>query len=271
MSVSVIDRLSTNFTDTSLPKLYRDTILNSGSRYLFDFLDSYSNPNADGALSAGAVFKNMVDGAPDGEFVGAAAIANLAGKAGLSMPGVGSGGSVTSYIDLGVGYDMAALDHDFLDIVWFKTPASGLVTGFPQILVLGAFGGESTLQLSLSGGTDGNTPRFSVANSAGVATTRSAAAGTGGGARAQMAVSRVGNTVTLYVNGAQISTTSAFTGTLYSAAGQSAKLGAGYKGTIYRVLKEDLTLSGAEAGRTPAAQALAQVAADFAANSARFS
>ena len=40
MSVSIIQKLAASFTDTSLPKLYRDPTIDVGSKYCFDFTNA---------------------------------------------------------------------------------------------------------------------------------------------------------------------------------------------------------------------------------------
>ncbi|MBB3940682.1 hypothetical protein GGR39_002339 [Novosphingobium fluoreni] len=271
MAVSIIDRLSTNFTDATLPKLYRDIVLNPGSMYLFDFLSSYSNPNADGNLAPGATFKNMVDGAADAVLIGSSAtIVNLPGRAGISMPGVG-GGAPTTSIELGGAgaFSLHASNHDFLEFAWIKTPSAGFVTGYPQILVNGVFGNEGNDQISITTHSDGKTPRISIANAAGVANTLSGSSGQGLGAPTQVGMARIGSALRLYINGALVSSGSG-PATLYDTSAQKTKLGAGYKGTVYRVGKEDLTVSAAASGLSLVAQADAVMAADYATNAPRF-
>lgn len=275
MGNSVIERLSTPFTDASLPRLYRDPILNTGSMFLFDFLDGFSNPNGDGNLAAGASFANLVDGAPGATIVGTtASFASLSGRAGLAIPGATGAAGTANYVDLGTSYNLAALNHDFLMILWLKTVASGFTTGYPQILVQGPFSNEGNDQVSITMGSDGKTPRGSVANSTGTGASASGASGAGLGAVQQLAMFRAGSTLALSLNNVAVTPQTVIPGTgLYdvsSSGSPSTKIGAAYKGTMYRAYKEDLTVSAAAIGSTPAAQAAAQIAADYAANASRF-
>lgn len=267
---TINERLTGNFSDTTMPKMVLDPIVNAGSMYLLDFLNAYCNPNADGALTAGMIFKNLVDGADDAVLVGAASVANLTGKAGISMPGTGSGGGITTYIDLGTDYDLHTPNPDFLVIAWVKAPASGYITTYPQILILGVYGNEGQDQYSVTMGSDGKTPRVSVANAAGTAFATAATGGASNGVITQIALSRVGTLVTLYVNGVAVATQTMTGSGIYDSSAQRVKIGAGFKGTVYRVAEENLTVSAAAAGKTTAAQALAQVVLDYTVNIGRF-
>lgn len=118
----VIERLSSAFTDTSLPKLYRDKSLNKGSLLLFDPGDPYCrNGVAAGALTTSAIFKNLVDGGADFTITQSGNAASLnAGAGGVTFPGVAANGM---QISAGPGYDLSTLDHDFLALLWVKIPA----------------------------------------------------------------------------------------------------------------------------------------------------
>lgn len=270
MPNSVINKLALDFTDTTLPKLYADPALNEGSMYLFDFLTEQGNPNADGAIAAGSSFPNLVDGGAAASLVGTSAtVSNLSGKAGISMPGVG-GASPTTYIDLGASYDLSGTNADFLSIIWCKTPSVGYVSPYPQILVQGPFGNEAQAQISFTTGNTGQKARFSVANAAGTQSVIELTSSVGIDAPTQYALARIGAALYLFKNGVQV-LTAPYTGSgLYNASAQRAKLGAGYKGTLYRLLKENLTVSCEDSGLSGLAQATATVAADYEANSARF-
>jgi hypothetical protein len=96
------------FTDTALPKLYRDSVINTGTEWVYDALDTYSYP-AQSAPTAGDVW---------GSLTPAAANATLSGT------GVGFSGGFTK---TGAGYfnapatgKVAASADGLLFVIWFK-------------------------------------------------------------------------------------------------------------------------------------------------------
>ncbi|WCT78681.1 hypothetical protein [Novosphingobium humi] len=264
--VSVIQRLSSAFTDTTLPKLYRDPIMNAGTLALFDFLNAYCNPNPDGALASGATFNNLVEGSAIGATLNASGnVSNLTGKAGLSLSGAAGGTAKLLTFGAAGAFDDAVLKHHFLYTLWLKTPAASPASGYTPLLSLSpsGAGNGNNAQMWSDTGSDGYTVRFQQGT--GSSTTNSQRAATANNAVAQVGYRmNPGNgEYELFYNGASV------TGTLtggptspLSAAAMTLAIGGGYKGTIYRVGIEDLTVSGLTAA--------AQVAADYAANSARF-
>lgn len=135
MTYSFIQRSGSNFTDTSIKKMQLDLLVTDGSLYRLDFLNGYSNPNPDGTLAGGAVFKNLVQGAADATYtLSSGGMSVATGKKGLSSPGTDTGGS--SYLGFPNGeFDMhtATGDHDFIEHLWYKQ-----ITGYspvgPQLL-----------------------------------------------------------------------------------------------------------------------------------------
>ncbi|WCT76293.1 hypothetical protein [Novosphingobium humi] len=264
--VSVIQKLSSAFTDATLPKLYRDPIMNAGTLALFDFLNSYCNPNADGALASGVTFNNMVEGSPIGATLNASGNAsNLTGKTGLSLSG--AAGSTAKLLTFGTAgaFDDAVLKHHFLYTLWLKTPAASPASGYTPLLSLspaGAGNGNGA-QFWSDTGSDGYTARMQQGT--GSATVNQQRAATANNVVAQIAYRmNPGNgEYEMFCNGASVAGT--ITGgptSPLSAAAMTLAIGGGYKGTIYRMSVEDLTVSGLTAA--------AQVAADYAANSTRF-
>lgn len=264
--VSVIQKLSSAFTDTTLPKLYRDPIMNAGTLALFDFLNSYCNPNADGALASGVTFNNMVDGSPIGATLNASGNAsNLTGKTGLSLSG--AAGSTAKLLTFGTAgaFDDAVLKHNFLYTLWLKTPAASPATGYTPLLSLSpsGAGNGNAAQMWSDTGSDGYTVRFQQGNGSGTAVNSQRAA------TANNAVAQVGYRMNpgngeyeMFYNGASLGTLTGGPTSPLSAAAMTLAIGGGYNGTIYRMSVEDLTVSGLTGA--------AQIAADYAANSGRF-
>ena len=250
-----------NFTDATLPKLYRDKIMNAGSKFLFDFLSPYCNANADGNIANGAAFTNLVDGAPGATVTTAgSAIQSLAGKAGLFLDGV----SGVNQINLGNSYSLHATNPSFLVILWIKIPAVGFeATDYNHILKLG----DSTndCQFFFDAGLGGVRPRVTVGHGAGSnALTHSVASGFGQGAPLQLALEWSPGTLKGYANGVQFASITGQAGlnTLRDTSASSILMSGDFKGTVYRAYQENLTVS----GKTGAEQVLA----DYNANVGRF-
>lgn len=263
MTISVIQKLAASFTDTTLPKLFRDPLMTSGTLLLFDFLNAYCNPNADGALSVGTTFNNLVDGGAGG-VIAVNGISSLSGKAGLSMTG---GSASTKGITFGAvgAFDDSAIKHSWLWTIWLKTVASSPTTGYCPFLQLSPAGASTGVnsQLWSDTGSDGYTVRFQQGNGSG--TTNSQRAATANGAVAQVAyrMTPSDGTFEMFYNGAStgLASTGGPTSPL-SAAAMTVGIGSNYKGTIYRTQLEDLSVSGVAAA--------SQVLLDYNTNSARF-
>lgn len=260
--MTTIVKLAQAFTDTTLPKLYRDPILNAGSKFLFDFLSAYSNPNADGAVADGAVFKNLVDGGADAVLAaggGGNTVTQLAGRAGLSFTAAGGNGR---YIDIGAGYDFFASQHSFLVCFWDKQPSSGYNSAVSYNTILTRTDNNAnTSEFWLDMGTDGKTPRGAVGSGSN-SPVASGASGQGQGAVRQVALAWSAGTGSFFINGSVVAMNSNFPTTLLDKSTSHIKLFGGHVATMYRVWAEDLTVSGKSAA--------SQVALDWAKNAARF-
>jgi hypothetical protein len=127
MTYSYIQKSGSNFTDTAIKKLQLDPLVIEGSLYRLDFLSALSNPNADGALSNGSVFKNLVQGAPDATFTAGTVNPTItAGKKGLLLPGnVNTAAAITFPAG---NFDMHTEggDHNFIHHCWFHE-----LSGYP--------------------------------------------------------------------------------------------------------------------------------------------
>lgn len=240
----VIERLSTAFTDTSLPKLYRDRGLNKGSLLLFDPSDAYCrNGVAAGALSSANVFKNLVDGGADFTVTANANAATLnAGAGGVTFPGVAANGQ---QISAGPGYDLSAADHDFLAILWAKIPA--VPGGSAYANMFGLSPANQNGMFYINNGGDMKSP-LAVANQQSNVPVPSSAVGFTTDAVHQIGVGfRVVSGVArglVFLDGALVNT---FTPTadLVSQAGANLLIGnPRAKSTIYRAYLEDTTVSG---------------------------
>lgn len=252
-----------NFSDNTLPKLYRDGLLNPGSKFLFDFVNGYCNANADGNLNNASMFTNLVEGAPSAAVVTTgSAIQSLAGKAGLLLDGV----SDTSYVNLGGSYDLSTTNPSFIVIVWHKIPASGAETvSYSPILKL-TQSNANFAQFLFDTGVGGNAPRTQIGwiTNGPAASGSAIVAGVGQGVPQQLALHWSPGVVKTYVNGALLgSVTSANINSLFNCAAFNVLISGAYKGTVYRAYQENLTVSGKVAAD--------QILADYNANVGRFS
>ncbi|MBO0951218.1 hypothetical protein [Fibrella forsythiae] len=255
--MGLIVKLSgTTFTDPTLPKLYRDSILNAGSMLLFDFktLATYAGgvAPAAGMLANGFAMNNLVDAAPAATVNGATVAYNAAGA--IEFNGSGN-------LTFGDNYNLASSNADFLNIMWIKMTAAS--AAYAQLFGRSTTTTAGNTQYRLDMGADGLTPRGSAggANNIGTVTippTSAQALNT----VFQVAYSRVGTAINAYWNGIKIRDYTAFNETGLANPATTPNMGGGVKGLVYRAYMENLTVS----GKNP----LAQVQADYAANSARF-
>lgn len=242
---SIIERLSIAQTDATRVKMYRDPVINKGTLFLFDFLDAYCNPAADGAIAAGAVFKNLVPGGPDGvaATAGAAYLANANGKAGLVFGGAGSG--AFSGIDLGTAVANIGSD-EFIVCTWSKEPTVSPATGFVPILAKQATGNNGLF--IVNAGANGNSPFVNLGTSGG-----GSGVTTGQGAPRHIGAHYKPGQGRIFVNGVLTATVGA-PAVMSDYSANPTRFGSSYyKGTIYRGMMEDITVSGA----SPDAQILA--------------
>lgn len=131
MGKSFVQRSADPFSDTSMGKITLDPLVITGSVFRYDFTNAFSNPNADGALSNGATFKNLVEGAGDATYTAVnGGFTVAAGKKGLTSPGTDS--NLTSFLALPAGaFDMHTEtgDHAFIQHMWHKEVTGYQTTG----------------------------------------------------------------------------------------------------------------------------------------------
>jgi len=268
MSGLIIQLPGTTFTGTGLPKLYRDAIINSGSMFCFDFLDTYCNPNPVGNLANGLTFTNLVTAGPVATVVNTGT-SNVA----MASNGVVFNGSGFGAIDFGTTYDLSGSNNSFLATAWFKT-SSSQNAAYPGVMGLAGNTG-STNQYSIDSGPNPGT----TATLAHVGVGSTTYSGTPPTTLQQVAVFWTPGSMTMFRNGVVVTsagapTTLVATGIGHEGLGVSASIlnaFSPFNGTVYRAWKENITNSATASGLTQLAQATAQIAADYAANSGRFS
>ena len=233
-------------TDATRPIAQRDPILYAGSagaKYLLDFLDPYCNPYPDGPLAGGSVLNNLVAGGANATVVGSS-FSNVAGLAGV----VSSGGGGSIAIGVAGAYDMhAAGDHEFYADMFFKimpTDASAPYT--PMMTLTNNTQGNSVFEFE--SGSDGKSPRSLVGYGLGFYPINNTQ-GWGVGAPAHVAVHYKPSIglVEMYANGSLFGMTSNTPKAIPSASTALALITGAWKGVIYSVYFEDLSLSGGAA------------------------
>lgn len=231
------------------PIIYRDATASAGTKFLFDFLDTYCNANATGALPSGAIFTNLVDGAPNGVNGNTNQVNEVTG-------GITFNGTIFNGINLGTSYNLSGTNPSFVVIAWIKVG-----TGVGNDKGLLSLGTSTTVyqhkMTTSSGGT-----RITV----GAANTGLAIVNTGAVMQVAVSWSPLG-VVRAFANGVLVGQSNSAPTTLTSFAATNTTIGADPSltagvGTVYRVLQENLTVS----GNTD----LAVVMADYADNVGRF-
>jgi hypothetical protein len=268
MANSIVFKSPGASTDTSLPQVKKDAVLNAGSLFLIDFLRlGCWNPATD-VVANNAPVRNLVSGAPAASLQIPAA-GDLTFVAGLGMQlraTVALGrlqiGAANAY------FQGATVGQDLLMTAWVTYPATDPGGHIGRLIEHGTLATYSSDGPSLAARyTAGGDMYGRMDNASG---NGSAAGGVGSPAgKHQFAVAKVGTNCLLYRDGVLKATVALGTPALAAnanplsfgnghVAGQYAVPGA----ILHRVYGENLTVSGATAG--------AQVALDYAQNSARF-
>lgn len=244
------------FTDTTLPKLYRDGWIDANTLFLFDLGNSYCTGGKT-TLANNDTLLNLVDGAPVGTV-----------KLTASLPITGSGiylpGGL-NYVDLGSTYDLIALGTPNFVLTCWVMQDNNFSTANYQGIIGRSTGGATSIQYMI--GTAGDASYGSrMRNAAGTAADISAGGTNAKNVAAQLALSWVNGTATFYLNG--VSTGSAaLTAPLATAAvntwvGNMASGTNGFKGKIFRWGMKTLPST---------TTAASQVTADYTMNSNRYS
>ena len=282
MAVSIITKLSSAFTDTTLPKLYRDPILTAGSMFLFDLANPFCwNPA--NTVADGAVVNNLLDGAPGANLrIPSGTMTYVAGK-GFQLSATATFQRIE--IDSGTNYFQTNLTDDYLIQAWVKYPATdpgagnvGLIFnkggsviysyGQPGPFLASRYPAESinTAYGDITGKFDANTATNTNYNNAAV--------GTVPGSHL-FGLAKVGTNLQIYKDGALIGSSALLTPALTANSNTmnfgGSTIQSAVQGTILnRISAEDLTVSASALGISTAAQCAAQIATEYAANSARF-
>ncbi len=242
-------------SDATIAKLNRDPVVNAGSKFLFDFLDPYCNPNADGALTTAAVLRNLVNGGAAAALTSTAAVpVSLAGKAGISITG-GYQSGAASRIDLGVAVPTG--DHAFVSMFWVKQ--TGIVAASNQNQAM--FSDEDPVgplrAWAINAGTTGQNPNGIQRNGATIKNTSPVTDGSGMNVVVQYAVGwQPDGTFSFYRNGVLVSAVAGFAAGSVPVSGKPPRIYLSVPGVYYRAYMEDLTVS----GRATAAAMAADIA-----------
>jgi hypothetical protein len=258
--MSVIIRIpGITFSGAGLPKLSRDSIITSGTKFVYDSVDSYSYAKqaapANGSPSADS-WVNLVEG-------GAAGQIYSPGSDITFNKGFIPSGTPFNKIVLNGGANLAT-PTKALAILWVKHLAQTATTGSHMMFSLGGplgiFWTPVVSTNAVANSFVGNTSASAQRQFPGLTPTV--------GTIYQLAIAfdNAGLSQTLYANGSLIGTFGGYQNLgaptappqLMAATGYSTN----YLGTYYRALYDDLS-----SGATP----LSIVQADYAANSARFS
>jgi hypothetical protein len=258
--MSVIIRIpNITFSGAGLPKLSRDSIITSGTKLLYDSVDSYSyakqaNPS-NGSPSADT-WVNLVEGGA------AASIYSPNGDITFNKGFIPSGTPFNKVVLNGGA--IPATPTKALAIVWVKHLAQTATTNSQILINLSGIVGifwtpvvtTNAAANSFVGFTNGSAQRQFPSLTPAV----------GSIYQLGIAYDNAGFAQTLYVNGALAGTFSGYQNIQAPGAAPQLMAAAGYSsvylGNYYRALYDDLS-----SGVTP----LSIVAADYAANSARFS
>jgi hypothetical protein len=261
MTNAVVQQIAASATDSTMPLLYRDPILNKGSKFLFDFGNQFClNGNAVGSLSAGATFLNLLDSGASASTVGSSGAFSINSSSnGLAVNGSGAG----SYIDFGTSYDLSSSNDEFLVILWLKIPLSGMATGFPEIFALSS-GNANAAQWWMDSASDGRQMRGVVGLGGSSSYALGIPDGAGVGSVTQFAMHwRSTGLLEVYYNGTFANSGNAAPTSLQAGSGIHLKATAQFSGNLYRAYQEDLVVSGLTAA--------GQILADYTLNNNRFS
>lgn len=231
-------------TDPSIPLLYRDAWINSGTLALFDVADPYSFP-LQAAPPTGTILKNLVDG-------GADAVVNGAGLT-FDSNGIGFPGGSSTFIGLGTGYDLST-SGGFLILAWYYQDAVPVTANSP--LLFGRRSNSNLAQAAIDFNGVTKIPRGSAGAGASPPVYVNAPSANPDNSMTQIGVSWEGNgkNVFLWRNGAVAANFGPLTGPLSTIPTEWQVGGTrgttttnSFRGSVKRWAIENLTISGAKA------------------------
>lgn len=242
----------------SMPKLYRDAVINSGTLACYDAVNAASWPKqaapANGNPSADK-WKNLVDGVADGLFT------TPSGEITFSGGFVSNGTSSTDKITL-LNASVPAAPSSLLGIIWVKHGEPGS-TGE---LAMANFSGWLTIGYTGDGVASVPSDRFYIASSASASQEIPGAPVLGQVYQLAASYNSAARMLNVYKNGVLVASRAGYADLASSATPmalmQQSGVGGAYVGTFYRVVADKLT-----AGMTDAEI----VALDYALNVGRFS
>lgn len=130
-------RLKLEFTDKTIPKLYRDKVISSGTKYCLDSKDTYSFAKQSAPVAGVDVWKNLLDGGPSASFTG-----NVGFDGGFKF--VNAAGE---FITLPASGIVPAAADAFVAIFWVKV---GVPTGGAAVFNAGSGYTNTTNQYALA-------------------------------------------------------------------------------------------------------------------------
>lgn len=258
--MSLITHVNKQLTDTDLPRITRDPAIAAGTLLLFDFKSAFCNPNEDGDLVNGDTLNNLVRGAPGAVIDSGSAklISERTTSGGIRAPGSSSLGQM---INFGNSYNLHESNHAFIATAWIKIPSNGY-TGNTNQRIFGRQGSASnTYMFNMDSGSDNLSPRV-VANMQSSTPVHRAIPGFATDEVHQIGVAWTPGTEWMVFDGQLVSSRAHGNATLEDLSEYNiVALFTRQSTTLYRVMLEDVEVS----GRTLAQAA----AADYAAGSAR--
>jgi len=256
--------VGSNFSNPLIPKLEKDSMINNGTLYVFDFKNNNSFPLQANA-PAGTPIINLVTGGINGSVTSGSSVLNFE-NGGLMFPG--NSASVIGFPSDN-DFNLSALNPNFYMTIWVKVKSTDFSTS-PFTRIIGRYSINSNadlFQFAIESGAAGVRPRAIVSTESAAVQVTDAADITKD-VVVQLGLSYEGTTVKKYINGGVVATFPLARGTrLGNPTTGTAKSfligGSSWKGVIYRTVLENTTVSGKSCD--------AQVLADYTKNNTRFS
>lgn len=207
---------------------------------VFDWTDNQCSSTSDAVPANGVEFLNLapeVGGAFDSRGPSGflrnpgGTVTQEPSQGGLTFPAGTK--DTTDYIEIGGDYlDMSANNDDFLVIVWDLQPLSGFNASSFQPIIWDTTNNANVASVWIDSGSGGDAIRGVVGNGGGSAA--AVAGDIGQGALRQIAFSRVGTQLAVYVNGQLVNQFGGGPAVLQDSVGAVMKAAANHTGTLYR-------------------------------------